>query len=132
MQTPNLAEHASAGHMVRQTGERLRTNHVRASRFDEFQNLGGQQPAFAGLYAHGSDLTGLLDQFRHRQVLGELAVCQTDCLAHRIQIQVQALTHQGIAKLAATHAEIVLVPVGNVRTGGHELHDSRHHGLAIL
>ena len=39
MQAANLAEHASAGHVVRQAGERLRTNHVRAAGFDELKDF---------------------------------------------------------------------------------------------
>lgn len=45
MQTTNLAEHATAGHMVGQAGERLRADHIRATLFDKLQNLGRQQPA---------------------------------------------------------------------------------------
>ena len=51
---------------------------------------------------------------------------------HRSVVHVKRLAHQRVAKLAAAHAKVVLVPVGNVRARGHEFHDARHHGLAIL
>ena len=59
-------------------------------------------------------------------------MCQIDRLAYRSVIQVKRLAHQRVAKLVAAHAEVMLVPVGNVRAGGHEFHDARHHSLAIL
>ena len=59
-------------------------------------------------------------------------MCQINGLVHRSVIQVKRLTHDGVANLVATHAEVMLVPVGNVRAGGHEFHDARHHSLAIL
>ena len=130
MQATDLAEHAAAGHMVGQAGERLRADHVRATLFDEFQNLGRQQPAFTGLHADGGDFGGLLDQFGHRLVLLELAVrCGQRGLDRRV-VQVEALAHQGVNRLVA--AQVLLVPVGDVGAGGHEFHDAGHHGLAIL
>ncbi len=57
---------------------------------------------------------------------------QIDGVAHRVQVQVESLAHQRIAELVAARTQVVLVPVGDVRPGGHELHDARHHGLAVL
>ena len=132
MQAADLAEHAAAGHMVGQAGERLRADHVRATLFDEFQNLGRQQPAFTGLHADGGDFSSLLDQFGHRLVLLELAVRGGQCGLDRRVVQVKTLAHQGVERLVATHAEVLLIPVGDVGAGGHEFHDAGHYGLAIL
>ena len=59
-------------------------------------------------------------------------MCQIDRLVHRSVVHVKRLAHQRVAKLVAAHAEVMLVPVGNVRASGHEFHDARHHSLAIL
>ena len=132
MQAADLAEHAAAGHMVRQAGERLRADHVRASLFDKLEDLGGEQPAFAGLHADRRDLGSLLDEFGHRIVLLELAVRGGDGRLDRRVVAVEAPTHERVQRLVAAGAEILLVPVGDVRARGHELHDAGHHGLAIL
>ena len=118
--------------MVRQAGERLRADHVRASLFDKLEDLGGEQPAFAGLHADRRDLGSLLDEFGHRIVLLELAVRGGDGRLDRRVVAVEAPTHERVQRLVAAGAEILLVPVGDVRARGHELHDAGHHGLAIL
>ena len=57
---------------------------------------------------------------------------QTDGLTHRRIVQVEPLAHRGVTELVAAHAQVMVVPIGNVRAGGHKFHDARHHGLAIL
>ena len=54
------------------------------------------------------------------------------CGLDRRVVQVKTLAHQGVERLVATHAEVLLVPVGDVGAGGHEFHDAGHYGLAIL
>ena len=45
------ANHALAGHVVRQATERLQANDVARTFMDKVQHIAGEEPAFAGLIA---------------------------------------------------------------------------------
>ena len=51
---------------------------------------------------------------------------------HRVQVPVEAPPHDAVGHRIAALAQIMLVPLRDVRLGGHELHDARHHGLTVL
>ena len=118
--------------MVRQAREGLRAHDIRAPGLNQLDDLGGQQPAFAGLHADGRDFISGFHQLLHAFVLAELAVRGGDGATYRVEPAVERPPHDCVHSLATAGAQMVLVPLVGVRVLGHEFDNARHHSLATL
>ena len=129
-----LGEHAASHHVVRQAGERLRTDDVRRPVLDQFDHLADQQPAFTGLGAQRDHPLRLGGQLGDGLGHVELAVRRGQRLAHRTLV----LLDQPDAELLAgppevgAQTEVLPLVVGGVHALQEERSQAGQHGLAAL